>query len=202
MKKKIVLGLITLITMSFNIDIKKDNNSKQENYESLKKYVEKNNLQIDLEKTLFLKKKADFNNIAIFKEFNYYKKNINKFSIPDVFLFNNNSVLIDENALGGCIIDRPSNYYTEIFKKNKILINKNNNKQCNLEDLNQILYDYKGNLVFPFKKDKPCLIFIWAKNKTSFNSLNDYINYTVTSLKGSNKDIDFYFLNVDEYSFE
>lgn len=188
--------------MSFDIDIKKDNNSKQENFESLKKYVEKNNLQIDLEKTLFLKKKADFNNIAIFKEFNYYKKNINKFSIPDVFLFNNNSILIDENALGGCIIDRPSDYYSEIFKKNKILINKKNNKQCHLEDLNNILYDYKGNLVFPFRENKPCLLFIWAKNKTSLNSLNDYINYTVTSLKDSNEDIDFYFLNVDEYSFE
>lgn len=206
MKKILLLFLLILTFQSFQ-KFSSNNNSKpkKETYSSLKKYIEKNNLQIDLEKSLFLKNKSDFNTIASYKSFNFYKKDINKFSIPDVFLFNDNLILIDENALGGCIIDRPkfvdSEYYEEIFKENKIILHQSEKNECSLELLSKSLCDYKGNPVFPFEKNKKILLFVWAKNKSSFNSLNDYINYTMNTLEKSKLEIDVYFLNTDEYSY-
>ena len=205
MKKTIVFLIIgTFLTQSYKVPL--DENSKIENYNSLKNYIEKKNIPIDLEQSLFLKKKSDFNKVAVFKTANFYKKDINKFSIPDVYLFNKNSILIDENALGGCIIDRPakegSDFYTDILKENKILKVENNTTECSLDVLKNSLCDYKGNAVYPFKENKACLIFVWAKNKTSRNALNHYINYTLETLQKSKEEVTIYFLNADEYTYQ
>jgi len=206
MKKLIpYLILITLSTQSFILFPVKSEILKKENYNSLKKYIERKKIPIDLEKSLFLKKKSAFNELAFFKTANANKKNINNFSIPDTYLFNKNSILIDENSLGGCIIDRPtfekSDFYTEILKENKIILSSKDSSIFNLEMLKNNICDYQGNSIYPFEKDKACLIFLWAKNKTSPNGLNYYIEYTIESLKKSTAEIDIYFLNADEYSF-
>ena len=56
-----------------------------------------------------------------------------------------------------------------ILKENKILKVENNTAECTLDVLKNSLCDYKGNAVYPFKEDKACLIFLWAKNKTIFD---------------------------------
>ncbi len=205
MKKKIAfLIAVTFLTQSYIIPL--DENSKKENYNSLKNYIEKKNIPIDVEQSLFLKKKSDFNNVAIFKTANYYKKDLTKFSIPDVYLFNKKAILIDDNALGGCIIDRPfnegSDYYSDILKENKVLKVENDSSECSLKMLKNSLCDYKGNAVYPFKEDKAYLIFLWAKNKTSRNSLNHYIAYTLETIHKSKEEVNIFFLNADEYSYQ
>ena len=206
MKKLVAfLILLTLSIQSFTVPLKDKERANVENFNSLKNFIEKNKIPINLENSLFLKNKSDFNKVAVFKSYNAYKKDINKFTIPDIYLFNKNSILIDDEALGGCIIKRPSfedsDFYTEILKKNKMLVKENDDNVCTLEMLKNSLCDYKGNAVFPFKENKPCLIFLWAKNKTSLNALNEYINYTLQTLKKSKEEVDIYFLNVDEYSY-
>jgi len=196
--------VITLLLQTFRTVIVADNT--KENFNTLKEYIEKKNIPIDLEQSLFLNKKSDFNKVALFKTFNFYKKDINKFTIPDVYLFNKKAILIDDNALGGCIIDRSfnedSDYYSDILKENKVLKVENDSSECSLEMLKNSLCDYKGNAVYPFKEDKACLIFLWAKNKTSRNALNHYIEYTLQTIQKSKEEVNIYFLNADEYSYQ
>ena len=77
--KKLLFFIILFAFTIQSFQIISSNNKikeKTETYNSLKKYIESNNLQINLEKSLFLKKKNAFNNIASSKSFNFYKKKI------------------------------------------------------------------------------------------------------------------------------
>jgi hypothetical protein len=203
MKKTILIAIFTLILFSFE---KNQKLPKKENYETLKEYIDKKQLPIQLEQSLFLKDLNAFTDFAFFRVYNAKKGNINKLLKPDVYLFNNKQILIEDDALGGCYIDRTMfvgrDYYSEILKENKVVTKGTENKVCSLEMLKHNLIDYKGNTVFPFHENNPCILIVWAKNKADVNTTKFLITYNQNLIKNSKTTVDIYYLNVDNYSFQ
>lgn len=202
MKKNLLIVILTLILFSFE---KNQKLPKKENYETLKEYLDKKQLPIHLEQSLFLKDLNAFTDFAFFRAYNAKKNNINKLFKPDVYLFNNKQILIEDDALGGCYIDRTMfigrDYYSEILNENKVVTKGTESKICSLEMIKDNLIDYKGNSVFPFNENKPCILIVWAKNKADVTTTKFLITYNQTLIKNSKTAVDIYFLNVDNYSF-
>ncbi|MFD2891355.1 hypothetical protein ACFS5J_04935 [Flavobacterium chuncheonense] len=207
MKLKIFASfLLAIFIMSFTTINKVTKETKMENYTSLKQYIEKEELPIPLKKSLFLKNFDDFEEVAFFRKYNVKRKKLNKLLRPDVYLFNANGQMIDENALGGCYIDRTifneRDYYTEIFNENKLITKGPDNQVCSLELIKDNLIDYEGNSIFPFKENKPCIIILWAKNKANVK-YTKYLYYLNKQLINKSKtEVDIFYLNLDHYSYQ
>lgn len=134
------------------------------------------------------------------------KNDINKLFKPDVYLFNKEKKLIDDDALGGCYVDRTTfigrDYYTEVLNVNKVVTKGTENKVCSLEMIKDNLVNYKGNPIFPFNESKPCILILWAKNKANVNTTKFLITYNQNLIKSSKTAVDIYYLNVDNYTFQ
>jgi hypothetical protein len=207
MKAKIITSLLLAISiMSFTTINKLTKEPKIENYNSLKEYIEKEELPIPLEKSLFLKNFDDFEEFAFFRKYNVKRKKLNKLLRPDVYLFNSSWQLIDDNALGGCYIDRSEfnnrDYYKEIINENELITKGPDNQICSLELIKDNLTDYKGNPVFPFKENKPCILILWAKNKANVKTTKFLIEYNKYLIKNSKTEVDIFYLNVDHFSYQ
>ncbi|MFD2891354.1 hypothetical protein ACFS5J_04930 [Flavobacterium chuncheonense] len=207
MKATIITSLLLAIfIMSFATINNEAKEPKIENYTSLKQYIEKEELPVPLEKSLFLKNLIDFEQFAFFRKYNVKRKSINKLFKPDVYLFNSSWQLIDDNALGGCYIDRSEfnnrDYYTAILNENDLITKGPDKQTCSLELIKDNLTDYQGNSVFPFKENTPCILILWAKNKANVKTTKFLIEYNKYLIKNSKTEVDIFYLNVDNYSFQ
>lgn len=203
LKNLLMLSFIFLLSFMFlsSENIKPNT----ENHESLKEFVDKNSLPIQLENCLFVKKLDDFKDFAFYRNYNRKKNNVNKLYNPDLYLFNKDFLMVYENALGGCYINRSNfegrDYYTEILEKNVLQTKLNVEEPCSLEMLKGNLIDYKGNEVFPFKENKPCVLILWKNKKSTVEMINFLYSYTKQLLKDSKTEVDIYFLNIDNYTY-
>ena len=87
-----------------------------ENRETIKTFIINNKIPIDTSKLYYLSEQADYKKLAKFRD--------SLFRLPDVYLFNESGVFINETML--CLSNRSNdayekNYYSEIFEVDSLL---------------------------------------------------------------------------------
>ena len=202
--KKIILTvlLITSFTACNSLvrTINGEKKAKKETVESLKKYVEDIDIKIKIENCLFLKDEETKKILSTYNKYyksqNYSKKTEQLF----LYLFNKEHILVDEDILGGCILDRPQtkeNFYTELLKQNAII-----EGNFSLTQLNNSFLDSKGHQINnPFEINKPVLIVVWAKFRGN-NHQVAFLNETQRTLITKNPDLQVFYLNIDKVFFD
>jgi len=203
MKKIILLALTVIFLIGCNSIARKINGekkAKKETVESLKNHIEVIDIKIKIEDCLFLKDEETKKILSTYNKYyksqNYSKKTEQLF----LYLFNKEHKLVDEDILGGCILDRPQtkeNFYAELLKQNAII-----EGNFSLTQLNNSFLDSKGLPINnPFEINKPVLIVVWAKFRGN-NHQVAFLNETQRTLITKNPDLQVFYLNIDKVFFD
>lgn len=168
---------------------------KIENQTSLKKFIEKNNLDIDLEHTYYVKNVESFYGLSEVRG--------RGLKIPDVYLFNDNGFLIEEQLDSICFVARDipigehKNYYDKVFS------NPTNESGMiyHLDSLKSLLVDSQGNKLDSIgKNNRGTAIILWAK----FLGKKQNIKMVETPkelLLETQLNLNIYYLNLDPQEF-
>jgi len=128
---------------------------KIENKETIKTFIFDNKIPIDTSKLYYLSEQADYKKLAKFRD--------SLFRLPDVYLFNENGVFIDETML--CLSNRnrsndnyDKNYYSEIFEADSLI-----NRDKELLFLSSFIVNEDGiNKPIKIKNGKTAVV-LWSK---------------------------------------
>lgn len=189
--RKIVFVLIILSFISCDRIVKTLNGEKSpqiENTDSLKEFVEKNEMLIDLDKNLFL------------RDVKAYKKLMNSglcYVDKDLLIIAYGVILFDRNWDGvnyqdaqACLVDELK--ADSLLSKNHRIVEASNN----LSEFSEVFVDKNGRLSFPFiMNNQPVAIVLWAKYKGEM--WGKETNTIIRELENSKENYDIYFLNLD-----
>lgn len=162
-----------------------------ENNESLSNFIIDNDMPIEVEDVLILKNNESVENLTTF--FKYPMTNY--IPHPNVLLFNEKGVLIDDDALGGCVIFRPNSnemmFYDEIFS-----VAPPHSANKTIQDLGNSFLNMKGaEVTITQNNDKPVAVIIWSKFKGS--KWAEKVSNMINVIEDAKTEIDIYYLNVD-----
>ena len=163
-----------------------------ENYNSLSRFIEENSMSFSPEQCLYLKDKESKRILSgQFHEPGYYV------AVPNIFVYNNNFELLNDEALGGCTVYRPElegkDFYTELLAVSPV-----HQPSHSLSEWDGGFTDYRGNPFFPFKKNgKAKVIILWSKYKGKKWAAST--NFMIETAKKSKAPLEVFYLNMDEY---
>jgi hypothetical protein len=163
-----------------------------ENYNSLSQFISENNLPFNPEQCLYLKNKESKLILSgLFHTPGYYV------AVPNVFVYNSNFDLIDDDKLGGCTVYRPEingkDFYSELLSMNPLKYPSHT-----LDEWRESFIDYRGESFFPFERNgKAKIIILWSKYKGKKWAQD--LNFIINTAKNSSTSLDIFYLNMDEY---
>lgn len=194
--KKISFLLLIFALMGCSQVVKTINGEKKpkiETAESLQKFIDENELGIDLGKNLFLKD-SDAHKKLVKSELCYIDQD--SLIIPYGFLlFNKNWIGINYQEAAACLRDEVK---TEAFLELEPYQNPYTtlNASQNLSEFRTAFVDQNGKKSFPFKKvNRPIAVVLWAKYKGK--KWAEETQLFIRELQNSKEDFQIYFLNLD-----
>lgn len=170
---------------------------KVETHQSIVNFANEQNLLVDFEKNLYLKKRKKNEVLANLRTYN----NLDNVSFPDVYFFNAKGQFVeDENV--ACYnqktVTEENDYYKDFFESKDVLVS--NTKR--LTDLEGEFVNYRGEAVFPFdnkNSNSYTAIVLWSKYKGKMWA--NETNFIIKQLQNSSVNFDIYFLNMDVVEF-
>ncbi len=170
-------------------------NPKIENKTTLENFIDKKGLEIDLNKTYFLKELSSYYALQEVRD--------RGLKIPDVYLFNETGFLIQEQLDSVCFVARDlkveeyKNYYEKVFSTDTIPPEK----LYHLDDLIKHLADGDGNRLKEIQtNNKKTAIILWAKFLGK--KLNrKFVEESQDLLLETQLDLNIYYLNLDPQEF-
>lgn len=198
MKSKVYIGLILIIFCSCQPALRVIFGAKKpkfENQMTLEKFIDKKGLEIDLNKTFFLKELNGYYALQEVRD--------RGLKIPDVYLFNEAGFLIQEQLDSVCFVARDlkeeeyKNYYEKVFSTDTI----QPEKLYHLNDLIKHLADGEGNKLEDIQtNNKKTAIILWAKFLGK--KLNKkFVEESQDLLLETQLDLNIYYLNLDPQEF-
>jgi len=165
---------------------------KIENKETIKTFIFDNKIPIDTSELYYLSEEADYKKLAKFRD--------SLFRLPDVYLFNENGVFIDETML--CLSNRnrsndnyDKNYYSEIFEADSLI-----NRDKELLFLSSFIVNEDGiNKPIKIKNGKTAVV-LWSKFLGKKRTKKHIFNVT-QDIKASSLAINVIYLNIDAMDF-
>lgn len=198
MKNKVYIGLILIIFCSCQPVIRVifgTKTPKVENQTTLSNFINKKGLEIDLNKSFFLKEINSYYALQEVRD--------RGLKIPDVYLFNEAGFLIQEQLDSVCFVARDlkeeeyKNYYEKVFSTDTIPPEK----LYHLNDLIKHLADGEGNKLKEIQtNNKKTAIILWAKFLGK--KLNKkFVEESQDLLLETQLDLNIYYLNLDPQEF-
>jgi hypothetical protein len=198
MKKITFLFLISLMISCQSIakKVNGEKKPKKESIESLSNFLNANDLDLQVENSLFLKDPTTLELLSQLSKSYLISKNKTS---PYIFLFNDKHLLVDDDVLGGCIIDRPNttdNFYTALLQRNEVI-----DEKFSLNRLSDSFLDFNGKKITqPYRENQPVLLVVWAKFRG--NKINRaFLNETQRTLINKSPDLQIIYLNIDQVFF-
>tara|TARA_R110000850_G_scaffold271031_2_gene404894 strand:+ start:291264 stop:291896 length:633 start_codon:yes stop_codon:yes gene_type:complete len=168
---------------------------KIENQKTLENFIDKKGLEIDLNKTYFLKELNNYYSLQEVRD--------RGLKVPDVYLFNEAGYLIQEQLDSVCFIardlsvDEYKNYYEKVFSTDTI----KPEKLYHIDDLIKHLADGEGNRLEKIQtNNKKTAIILWAKFLGKRQN-NKFVEKTKELLLETQLDLNIYYLNLDPQDF-
>jgi len=161
----------------------------EESFTTLEKYIEEQNIPIELEKSYYLSSNDDYKKLSKFRD--------SLFRLPDIYLFNKSGKFLEENQFCLSIKNQvknneQKNYFDEIFLVDSIIsINKD------IKMLNSFIIGSDGKNA-NIGDNNNIAIILWAKflgNKKNLKHIND----SKKQLMKTNDSILIYYLNIDTF---
>ena len=195
------ISLIVFLFLNSCLSIQKKINGEKkiqkETTISVEDFAKEQNLNIDFNKNLYLKHR--FSN-ALFSSFRPYNSP-EKISFPDVYIFDKNLFLIDDDNV--CYVNKVTTPNTDYYKNNLSDNYKLFNNSKSLKNLDNSFVDKNGKTIFPFKenfKEDYLAIVLWSKYKGKMWA--NETNFIIQELQKSSVSFNIYFLNMDDIVFD
>lgn len=194
MKKNIIYIFVSVIVFSCQPILRTVTGIKKpkiESFESIKDYIENNNLPIETSRNLFLSSNDDYKKLSKLRD--------SLFRLPDIYLFNKSGWFLEENlfclSLKKQSINKlDNNYFNQIFKTDSII--SKTKKITYLEKF--LITSEKENVIFDNESD--IAIILWAKFLGDKKN-SKHIIESKRSLEDVDNTISIYYLNIDTLDF-